>query len=57
MKLWAWYAHSWYFDTRWLRTLEVGFDLRCWALGFYHRTGETGFYVGPIIVCHDRSLG
>jgi hypothetical protein len=51
MKLYQWYVHSWYLG-RW----EIGFDLRRWVLGFYWRLGEGGVFVGPIIICNDRSL-
>lgn len=52
MKLWSWYAHSWYPGNRW----EIGFDLRRWAIGASQRQRETTLFLGPLIVCFDRSM-
>lgn len=59
MKLWSWYAHSWYFAPAWLpwmHQLEIGFDLRRWMLGVSFAGRLYWLQLGPINIEYRSGL-
>lgn len=60
MKLYSWYAHSWYFlpdwEWAWLHELEIGFDLRQWFVGAWFIRNHFGLHLGPIHFSYRMGL-
>jgi hypothetical protein len=57
MKLYSWYAHSWYFfPGPWMHELEIGFDLRRWMLGFSFAGKLYWLQLGPIEISYRAGL-